>query len=469
MILFRRFALASALAFAPFAARADAVDYSVTSGAWTQVGASGASVWFQAIGGSVRFATSAASPASNATAGVELLGTQNDCLVLTQNLWAKGVTGGATVKTETGITCPGGGGGGAGTVLVSGTPTSGQIATWTNSTTIQGVTALPTSMNIKTVDFTIQSAMQGQVVQINKASAQATALPQAIGAFASGFSVTLENIGAGVVTITPTTSTINGAASITLAQYDSVFVVSDGANYFAMYSKAASGGTPAGASLTLQYNNAGAFGGMSGTAWDDANQSLVISGATVTTSKPVLDLAQTWNAAGVVFAGLKFNATRTAASPISRLIDLSINGSNFFSVGEAYSGYAALWLNPSIAPTNANYLILSTGGAVAFNTSQINGSFKFYQGNNTLALTIASPNNGASNVVIGSGSSLATNSTDGFFYASGGAGAPIGVPTAYTGSVPMYVDTTNSQLWMYLGGAWRQPKTPAGAALVTWQ
>ncbi len=31
------------------------------------------------------------------------------------------------------------------------------------------------------------------------------------------------------------------------------------------------------------------------------------------------------------------------------------------------------------------------------------------------------------------------------------------------------IDTTNSQLWLFMGGAWKQPKTPSAAATVTWQ
>lgn len=71
-------------------------------------------------------------------------------------------------------------------------------------------------------------------------------------------------------------------------------------------------------------------------------------------------------------------------------------------------------------------------------------------------------------VVLGS-AAIATNATDGFLYAVSGAGQPTGTPTTFTGRVPIYVDTTNNQLWMYIGGAWKQPKTPAGAAIVTWQ
>lgn len=36
--------------------------------------------------------------------------------------------------------------------------------------------------------------------------------------------------------------------------------------------------------------------------------STTLSGATITADAPVLNLAQTWNASGVTFTGIKFNA-----------------------------------------------------------------------------------------------------------------------------------------------------------------
>ena len=71
------------------------------------------------------------------------------------------------------------------------------------------------------------------------------------------------------------------------------------------------------------------------------------------------------------------------------------------------------------------------------------------------------------NVVMGS-AAIATTATDGFLYIATSAGTPTGTPTTFTGRVPMVYDTTNHQFWIYDGG-WKQPKTPAGAALVTWQ
>lgn len=50
---------------------------------------------------------------------------------------------------------------------------------------------------------------------------------------------------------------------------------------------------------------------------------------------------------------------------------------------------------------------------------------------------------------------VATNATDGFIYVTGTAGTPTGAPTAYTGRVPIVVDTTNHKLYFYSGGSWR--------------
>ena len=60
----------------------------------------------------------------------------------------------------------------------------------------------------------------------------------------------------------------------------------------------------------------------------------------------------------------------------------------------------------------------------------------------------------ATNFVWGT-AALATTATDGFVHVPGCAGAPTGVPTAFTGRVPIVVDTTNNKLYFYSGGAWR--------------
>jgi hypothetical protein len=79
---------------------------------------------------------------------------------------------------------------------------------------------------------------------------------------------------------------------------------------------------------------------------------LAASGETVTTSNPILDLAQTWNAGAVTFTGLRFNATDTASASSSILLDLQVGGvsklyvkkdgsitsSGYFNSGNYYLG-----------------------------------------------------------------------------------------------------------------------------------
>lgn len=76
------------------------------------------------------------------------------------------------------------------------------------------------------------------VVTFNNAAAVAATLPQAASSggtvFKSGWVSFVKNLGAGAVTITPTTSTINGAATYVLQQNEEAAIISDGTNYLAL-------------------------------------------------------------------------------------------------------------------------------------------------------------------------------------------------------------------------------------------
>lgn len=60
---------------------------------------------------------------------------------------------------------------------------------------------------------------------------------------------------------------------------------------------------------------------------------------------------------------------------------------------------------------------------------------------------------GAGSIICGA-AALATNATDGFFYAPSCAGAPTGTPTTATGRAPMIIDTTNGRFYAFYGAAW---------------
>lgn len=93
-----------------------------------------------------------------------------------------------------------------------------------------------------------------KMVTHNNASSIAGTLPQAGASFPNGWKTSVKNIGAGTLTITPTTSTINGASSISLTAGQGVTIVSDGTNY--VTKTIVSAGSFTGGTLTTALNEA---------------------------------------------------------------------------------------------------------------------------------------------------------------------------------------------------------------------
>ena len=81
--------------------------------------------------------------------------------------------------------------------------------------------------------YTILTTDLGALVTFSNASSIAVTLPQAGTGFPKDWSVEAVNIDAGVVTITPTTSTINGSTTLKLSKNMSAVISSDGTNYAA--------------------------------------------------------------------------------------------------------------------------------------------------------------------------------------------------------------------------------------------
>jgi len=86
------------------------------------------------------------------------------------------------------------------------------------------------------------------------------------------------------------------------------------------------------------------------------------TGATVTTSQPLLDLSQTWNASGVTFTGLKANITNTASASASLLLDLQVGGVSQFKVRR--DGLTTLAGGLSATTVTASGVVTATSGTV---------------------------------------------------------------------------------------------------------
>lgn len=135
---------------------------------------------------------------------------------------------GSTITATGGVISAPGGGSGTVTSVAAGCG----ISTGGSPITTTGTVSANAAINAQSgTTYTVLSADCGQLVSFTNASAVAVTLPQATGSFTTGFYSTFINLGAGLVTITPTTSTIDGLASLTLAQFQSVDVVSNGTNY----------------------------------------------------------------------------------------------------------------------------------------------------------------------------------------------------------------------------------------------
>jgi hypothetical protein len=151
--------------------------------------------------------------------------------------------------------------------------------------------------------YTYVNGDGGKLVTHTNASSIAGTLPQAGsgGNFAANWWMDVQNRGAGTLTITPTTSTIDGAATLTFTTGQGARIVSDGTNYFTQRGGAGSsggGGTPGGSTTQVQFNDSGAFGGSSTFTWDKTNNILYLGSSTTAASIAVPSVGSGSNLTG---------------------------------------------------------------------------------------------------------------------------------------------------------------------------
>jgi hypothetical protein len=181
--------------------------------------------------------------------------------------------------------------------VVTNTPT----VEWDLATAAQAKARGAVAVNAQTgTTYTVVLGDRGKLVTHSNAGPVAVTLPQATGDFGAGWFYWVENRGAGTVTITPTTSTIDGAASLALTTNQGVLIASDGTNYFTMRGIGGGGGTPGGANTQVQFNDSGAFGGDAGLTYNKTTDALTLAG--------LLDLS------GAAAGQIKFPATQNPSS-----------------------------------------------------------------------------------------------------------------------------------------------------------
>ena len=353
--------------------------------------------------------TGLASGTSGGILGYTASGTLASSVALTNHAIVLGAGAGATPT-------PLGSLGTTTTVLhgnASGAPTFGAVNLATDVTG-----SLPTPVNAQTgTSYTFLSTDIGGIVTFSNASAVAVTLPQATGSFGAGSTILVENKGVGTVTITPTTSNIDGSSTLALTTNQGVVLISDGTNYTTMrgIGGGASGLTvgtttiTSGTSTRILYDNAGtlgeytisgtgtvvamaagptfttptlgvaagtslALGGATigsdalGVAGTTTLQGTTVSGATLTLSGNQSKAAWTTTGTGLVQAAASFTDTSSSGTVAAMYVNRFGIPTILASSATVYTSAYGLWVEPATASTNVtitNNFALGVNGLTA--------------------------------------------------------------------------------------------------------
>ena len=93
------------------------------------------------------------------------------------------------------------------------------------------------------ITYTYLTGDRAKTIVHSNALAIAGTMPQAGASFPDGWFTDVVNVGAGTLTITPVTSTINGGATLVLTTGQGARIMSNGANYFAILGKSSASGS----------------------------------------------------------------------------------------------------------------------------------------------------------------------------------------------------------------------------------
>lgn len=269
--------------------------------------------------------------------------------------------------------------------------------------------------------YTFVNSDCSKLVTFNNSSSIAVTLPQAGagGNFASLCTITAINLGAGTVTITPTSSTINLGATLALTTGQGAIVNSDGTNYQAMIGKATAGG----GSINTQLDG-----------------STIGTGITALNIQTTPDVAPTMSqSTGTTNASFSIVSTKWATRD-----QVQSGTDDYCSPASASSTvYACTHAHPLTVYTAGMVQIMrfdvgGSGGSITVNMDSL-GAKKIFGPDGTTALTTTQSAAGVQGLMIYDGSLDSGNGgwkfQTGGTSTSGGSGVSYGVDTGTTNSI----------------------------------
>ena len=385
----------------------------------------------------------------------------------------------------------------------AGTVTSVAVSAGVETVSGSAITATGTLRAGQTVNaqtgttYTYVDGDRAKLCTHTNASSIAGTLPQAGsgGNFVANWFMDVQNRGAGTLTITPATSTIDGAASLALTTNQGCRIVSDGTSYFTQRGVSSSGG--GGSSITgttgATGGDATATGGTTTTA-SIAGGAVTILGGTpgVTASGGVVTMTggpggtTTGNGGAATVRGGTATATTQSGGTASLIGGTSGATGSTGGIAEVIGGAGGSTSGPGGAVNITGGATTSgPGGAVTVKGGTSTGGVT--KGGNVKVQGGSGPTTGDGGDVIlqggtgggsatggnikliagtglakghvyanGGGSALATSATGLHFGIPTCAGVPTGTPTGFlAGNVAMIYDTTNNNLYIYNGG-WKK-------------
>ena len=226
--------------------------------------------------------------------------------------------------------------------------------------------------------YTILNTDQGYLVTFSNGSSIAVTLPQATGDFGAGYYFYASNLGAGTVTITPTTSTLGGAASQAIATNEWMLIASDGTNYQMLRGATGGSGVSSYNSRTGAVTPAAAD--LTGALWTVTD---VSSGATTNIGAAATAMVRvtgttTTTAFDTVAAGIYRHGYFEGALTLTHGAGLLLPGAANITTA-AYARFAALslgsgnWIVLFYQPTNGKAIVAPSWSDITSKPTTISG------------------------------------------------------------------------------------------------